>query len=55
MLCSMAKKMGAQCPCNIHCLDPMEGMVKGIDQGFSYEVQETLWSGQKCRLAVHKK
>jgi hypothetical protein len=53
MLCAMAKKMGAQSPCNIFCLDPMEGMIKGIDQGLAYEVLETLWSGQKCKVTVH--
>lgn len=52
MLCSMAKKMGAQSPCNIYCLDPMEAMVKGIDGNASYYVDETLWDGQKCQIEV---
>ncbi len=52
MLCSMAKKMGAQSPCNIYCLDPMEAMVKGIADNASYDVAETLWDGQKCQVEV---
>ena len=55
MLCAMAKKMGAQSPCNIYCLDPMEGMVKGIDPNLTFEVVETLWSGNKCKVHVRKK
>jgi len=55
MLCTMAKKIGAQCPCNIHCLDPMEGMIKGINPDLTFEVLETLWSGQKCKVDVRRK
>lgn len=55
MLCTMAKKIGAQCPCNIHCLDPMEGMVKGVDPGLTYDVVETLWSSNKCKVDVRRK
>lgn len=52
MLCAMAKKLGAQSPCRMYCLDPMEGMVKGLDGGASFEVQETLFMGRQCRVAV---
>jgi|LAHS01.1.fsa_nt_gb predicted ArsR family transcriptional regulator len=52
MLCAMAKKMGTQCPCNIYCLDPMEGMIRGINPNFTFNVIETLWSGQKCKVNV---
>jgi hypothetical protein len=55
MLCAMAKKLGAQSPCNIHCLDPMEGMIRGIDRDLTYKVLETLWSGQKCKVDVRRK
>lgn len=55
MLNTIAKKMGAQSPCNIYCLDPMEGMIKGIDSGLTFDVMETLWSGQKCLVEVGRK
>lgn len=55
MLCTIAKKIGAPCPCNIHCLDPMEGMIKGIDPDLKYEVLETLWSGRNCKVDVCRK
>lgn len=55
MLCAMAKKTGAQSPCNIHCLDPMEGMVRGLDPNWTYDVKETLWSGEKCKVSVGRK
>jgi hypothetical protein len=48
MLCAMAKRMGAQSPCRIYCLDAMEAMVKGFDPDMEYNVRETLWDGSKC-------
>lgn len=53
-LCGFAKKFGAQKPCNLYCLDPMEGMVKGLDGNLNFIVQETLWDGQKCKVEVIK-
>ena len=53
-LCGFAKKFGAQKPCNLYCLDPMEGMVKGLDGNLNFIVQETLWDGQKCKVEVMK-
>lgn len=52
MLCSLAKRMGAESPCHIYCLDPMEAMVKGIDDSSNFTVHETLWEGQKCHVVV---
>ncbi len=54
MLCAMAKKMGAQSPCNIFCLDPMEGMIRGIDPNYSFNTAETLWTGHKCEVNLIK-
>ncbi|MDD4437168.1 MAG: L-2-amino-thiazoline-4-carboxylic acid hydrolase [Tissierellia bacterium] len=54
MLCAMAKKMGAQSPCNIFCLDPMEGMIRGIAPNYRFNATETLWSGQKCEVNLIK-
>jgi hypothetical protein len=51
-LCSIGKKIGSQKPCHIHCLDPMEGMVKGLNPAVKFEVKETLWEGIKCRVEV---
>ncbi|HAS91638.1 MAG TPA: L-2-amino-thiazoline-4-carboxylic acid hydrolase [Sedimentibacter sp.] len=55
MLCALAKKIGAQSPCNIFCLDPMEGMIRGLNPDINFEVTETLWSGQKCKVNVLNK
>lgn len=51
-LCAIAKKMGTSSPCYIYCLNPMEGMVKAINPNSTYAVMETMWDGQKCRIAV---
>ncbi|MDD2421259.1 MAG: L-2-amino-thiazoline-4-carboxylic acid hydrolase [Heliobacteriaceae bacterium] len=53
MLCSLAKRMGTQTPCKIYCLDPMEAMVKGIENNANYMVHETLWEGHKCHVEVN--
>ncbi len=51
-LCAIAKRMGTASPCSIYCLNPMEGMVKGIDPASTYHIKETLWDGQKCVVEV---
>ena len=55
MLCGFAKNMGAESPCRIHCLDPMEGIVKGLEPGAGFYVRETLWEGRKCRIDVERR
>ena len=52
LLCGFAKKMGAQNPCRIYCLDPFEGMVKGLDPNATFTVMETLYKGKQCRVEV---
>lgn len=54
MLAAMAKKTGSPCPCPcyIHCLNPMEGMVKALAPQAMYEVRETLWAGKRCTVNV---
>lgn len=52
MLCALAKKAGANSPCRIYCLDPMEGMVKGIEANAGFEVEHTLFEADECRVLV---
>ena len=52
-LCAIAKKINAPAPCYLYCLDPMEGMVKGLNPHATFEVEETLWDGEKCRVRVN--
>ena len=52
LLCMMAKKAGAQSPCRIYCLDPMEGMVQGLSKDATFDVLSTLYDGAACRVAV---
>jgi hypothetical protein len=51
-LCAISKKMGAPNPCHIYCLDPMEGMIKGLDANLKFEVAETLWEGTACKVNI---
>jgi hypothetical protein len=52
VLCAIAKKSGAPSPCNLYCLDPMEGLVKAVKNDAVYMVEETLWEGKQCRVKV---
>ena len=52
-LCAIAKKIDSASPCYLYCLDPMEGMVKGINPDSTFTVEETLWDGRKCRVRVN--
>lgn len=54
MLCAFAKKLGTQSPCSIYCLDPMEGMVKGLEEGAEFRVESTLWTDGQCRVTVNR-
>ena len=53
-LCAIAKKIDAPAPCYLYCLDPMEGMVKGLNPNASFTVEETLWEGEKCTVLINK-
>jgi hypothetical protein len=52
LLCGMAKKAGAPSPCSLYCLDPIEAMVEGVAPGAGFEVDETLFDGERCRVRV---
>ena len=51
-LCAIAKKIDSPSPCYLYCLDPMEGMVKGLNSDSTFTVEETLWEGVKCRVRI---
>ena len=53
-LCAIAKKINAPAPCYLYCLDPMEGMVKGLNPNATFTVEETLWEGDKCKVVINK-
>jgi hypothetical protein len=51
-LCAIAKIIGAPSPCNLYCLDPMEGLLRAVKPEAKYLVEETLWEGKQCRVKV---
>jgi hypothetical protein len=53
LLCAIAKKLGAPSPCRLYCLDPMEGIIKGLDNQAEFVVQGTLFDGPKCVIQVN--
>ena len=52
MLCSLSKRMGTQSPCRIYCLDPIEGMVKGLLADADFDVQSTLYESSQCCVLI---
>ena len=53
LLCSISKQMGGRfSPCRIHCLSPMEAMVKGVSPDSDFRVISTLWESDKCVIKV---
>lgn len=55
ILCALSKKLGADSPCNIYCLDAMEDMVKGLDEEAEYHFHSTLWNENECKVSVKTK
>jgi len=52
ILCAISKKICEYSPCQIHCLSPMEAMVKGIAPEAEFVVAETLWDSDKCKVHI---
>lgn len=53
MLCAISKRMGQFSPCQIHCLSPIESMLKGVAHDAEFTVTDTLWDSDKCRVVVN--
>lgn len=54
VVCGMAKQAGAPSPCELTCISPNRGVVKGIDRNSELIVKETLWDGKKCLFRVNR-
>jgi hypothetical protein len=52
LLCAMVKKAGGPRPCHIFCLDPIEAMVRGLQPEARFEILETLYESDHCRVRV---
>ncbi|MFC1714819.1 hypothetical protein ACFL6S_14220 [Candidatus Poribacteria bacterium] len=46
------RKLGAVSPCEICCLNLMEGVAKAVKPGSEFSVEATLWRETKCRVKV---
>ncbi len=55
MLCAISKKMGPHSPCQIHCLTPIETMLKAVAPNMEFIVEKTLWNGDQCSVKVELK
>lgn len=54
VMCGMAKQAGAPSPCEMTCIAPVRGIVKGIDPDHELVVRETLWEGNCCEFRVNR-
>ena len=53
-LCAMSKKMNTSSPCNLYCLDPILGLIKGINPENIMTVESTLYDGNNCTVKIQK-
>jgi len=51
-LCSLCKKNGTDKPCDIYCLNPFEGMIKGINKAYGFDILKTLWDNTECKIQI---
>lgn len=54
VVCGMAKQAQAPSPCEMTCISPVRGIIKGINPNHDLEVKETLWDGEKCVFNVKR-
>ena len=52
LLCAMVKKADGPSPCRLYCLDPIEAMVRGLSPNTAFQIEETLYEGEQCRVRV---
>jgi len=53
LLCSISKQMGGRfSPCRIHCLSPMEALIKGVSPNSNFNMLSTLWESDRCVIKV---
>jgi len=52
LLCNIAKQMGTPSPCQLHCLSPIEAMIKGVEPNSIFSVEKTLWDGDTYLVRV---
>jgi hypothetical protein len=51
-LCALAKRLGKASPCRLYCLDPLEGMVRGLCPAATFAVEQTLFDSSRCSVRV---
>ncbi len=54
IVCAMAKQAGAPSPCELTCISPNLGVIKGVDKNSELIVEETLWTGERCLFKVKR-
>ncbi len=54
-LCNMAKDQELPSPCALFCINPVRGIVEGVEGNYRLDVEETLWNGDCCRFKISKK
>lgn len=51
-IAALCKKMEAPSPCNLYCLNPIEGMIKALNDKIDFKVESTLWDSDNCVVKV---
>ena len=51
-LAAMCKNLYTYSPCNMYCLNPIEGIIKALKTDVEFKVKSTLMSGDNCFVEV---
>ncbi len=51
-MCEQAKARELPSPCHLYCINPVDGVVQGVEGGYKLSVEETLWNGTECRFRI---
>ncbi len=51
-MCTMVKDAGLPSPCALFCINPVDGVVRGVTGNYKLKVEETLWNGDCCRFRI---
>ena len=52
ILQALCKKTGADSPCMLYCLTPIEATIKGVSPHAEFVIEKTLWNDACCEVKV---
>jgi len=51
-LAPLCKYLKTESPCAMYCLNPLKGIIKGLEPQAEFLVEKTMWDSDHCRVRV---